>query len=480
MMNQVNPDSASLPCPIAWGAREEPERLALRTPGASYSYRGLDERVRARERYLREHGVAAGERVAIRGPNGVDHVEWLWACWRLGATACLLSTRVPPDALPGLMAQVAAQHLITPEDRAETLSGVQRHAWTAGLSTQAEASASVVLRPEAPAVVVFTSGSTGTPKAALLSIGNLAENARGSNLNLPVAPGDRWLLSLPLYHVGGLGIVWRTALAGAAVVLPGPGPLSEEIQAQGVTHVSMVSTQLVRALQEGVAARLQGVRGLLLGGSAIPSGLLEAALEAGLPVHTTYGLTEMGSQVTTTPPGASAAVLRSSGRLLEGRALRVEGGEILVRGATRFLGYVEGHTVRRPFDDAGWFRTGDLGQVDADGYLHVRGRLDNRFISGGENIHPEEIERALSAQPGVAEAVVVPVSDAEFGQRPVAFVRMLDPAVRPPSSLLQALRAVLPGYKVPDALLPWPLEPGLKPSRPALQAQAERSREDFM
>ena len=123
-----------------------------------------------------------------------------------------------------------------------------------------------------------------------------------------------------------------------------------------------------------------------------------------------------------------------------------------MRGRTRFAGYVEGHRLQRPFDDGGWFHTGDLGAVDDEGFLHVLGRTDHRFISGGENIQPEEIEQALCRIEGVRRAVVVPVTDAEFGQRPVAFVE----GNTPPDVLVRRLRAVLPGFKVPDALYPWP------------------------
>ena len=150
-----------------------------------------------------------------------------------------------------------------------------------------------------------------------------------------------------------------------------------------------------------------------------------------------------------------------------------EEGEILVQGATLFQGYLEGDAVQQPFGANGWFHTGDLGWIDADGFLHVRGRMDNMFISGGENIQPEEIEAALSALPGVSQAVVVPVADDEFGQRPIAFVRGTDEAL-PLETLADQLEDLLPRFKIPHSYYPWPaIAEGMKVSRAAFRRHAE-------
>jgi O-succinylbenzoic acid--CoA ligase len=160
----------------------------------------------------------------------------------------------------------------------------------------------------------------------------------------------------------------------------------------------------------------------------------------------------MASQVTTTAPGEAAVHPAGVGRVLSGREIKVGAeGEILVRGATRFAGYVTADRLDSPFDAAGWFATGDLGDLDAAGRLEVRGRRDTMFISGGENIHPEEIERALLDRLRAEACVVVPVPDETYGRRPVAFVRS--------GTMLPArddLDLPLERFKWPDRLLPWP------------------------
>lgn len=208
----------------------------------------------------------------------------------------------------------------------------------------------------------------------------------------------------------------------------------------------------------------------------MPEALLDEAAEAGLPIHTSYGMTETASQVTTTPPGASRRELRTSGRVLPHRELRVsDDGEILVRGRTLFAGYLDGESLRDPTDSDGWFRTGDLGSLDEKGYLTVHGRRDNRFVSGGENVQPEEVEAALKRLPGVEEAVVVPVPDEEFGHRPAAFVRGGADAL----SLSEELSALLPRFMVPVAFHPWPedVSSGMKPDRSRLARLARERRE---
>ena len=220
----------------------------------------------------------------------------------------------------------------------------------------------------------------------------------------------------------------------------------------------MVATQLYRLIQED-GSKNETLKALLLGGSAIPASLLEAAHARGLPVHTSYGLTEMASQVTTTPPGASPAALQTSGLVLPHRQLRIApDGEIWVRGETLFQGYVEERAVPTSVDASGWFHTGDTGALDEEGYLHVQGRKDNLFISGGENIQPEEIEHALTHLEGVARAVVVPVPDPEFGFRPVAFVQTRAGWQKSLSDLGSCLEQSLPRFKIPVAFLPWPEE----------------------
>jgi O-succinylbenzoic acid--CoA ligase len=465
----------SVPCPLRSAALESADAEAVVGAGRTMSYSELDRRVSAAAGRLEELGVSPGARVALYLPKNVGYLVLLLALMRAGIVACPVSTRLPAGGVGPLLERAGCSALISADQ--ELLNAVDRvrhvdpEAVLAGAVGDEEASGPPEIPLDRPATVVFTSGSTGTPKAALHTFGNHYFSAAGSNANIALAPSDRWLHSLPLYHVGGLSIVFRCLLAAAAVALPEPdAPLGRSISESRATHVSLVSTQLLRLLGDG-DVDLSGLKAVLMGGGPIPPSLVDNALSRGLPVHTSYGLTEMASQVTTTPPRASREELRTAGRVLPHREVRLSGeGELLVRGATLFAGYLREGRSDLPLDDGGWFRTGDLGEIDAGGYLRVSGRRDNLFVSGGENVQPEEIEAALCRVEGVEEAVVVPVPDPEFGTRPVAFVRLSGRA----GDLSRPLEPVLPRFKIPKAFHDWEGAGGMKPDRLALRARANR------
>lgn len=473
-------DTVKVPCPLRSAALAAPDVPSIVTGSGTLSFRELDLRVSAVARRLMELGCEAGTRVALYLPKDEGYIVLLLALLRSDCVACPVSTRVPTKGVSALLRKAGCEVLVSDDE--ELLDSVDLP--VRKVRPDAVLPESLVgtlprdpetLTLDRPATIVFTSGSTGTPKAALHTFGNHYYSALGSNANIPLAPGDRWLHSLPLYHVGGLSILFRCMLSGATIALPDPGvPLGESIVRHRATHVSLVATQLQRLLK--LDADLSSLKSILMGGGPMPDRLVDEALVRNLPIHTSYGLTETASQTTTTPPGASADELYASGRVLPHREVSIsEDGEILVRGAALFAGYVDGGEIDLARDADGWFHTKDLGILGADGSLHVRGRRDNQFISGGENIQPEEVEDALGRLEGVEQAVVIPIPDAEFGERPVAFVQMASGALDP-RELVEKLEQVLPSFKIPSAFHDWPVDApeGMKADRAFLRERARR------
>ena len=308
-----------------------------------------------------------------------------------------------------------------------------------------------------PGVALRTSGSSGRPKFALLPWESLVANALASDRRTPFGAGHRWLLSLSPHHVGGLSILVRAVVGGGCVrVGRGPGGVADDLLADpAITHLSVVATQLRRLLDDvRVAERMPRLAAILVGGGPTPRAWRDEALGRGWPLRSTYGLTECASQVATSPaePGDAA---EDAGQPLDGVEVRVaDDGEILVRGATLFAGYLEARAVRDPRRQDGFFGTGDLGRLDERGRLRVLGRKDAMFISGGENIQPEEIEAVLGEVRGVSVACVVPVEELEWGRRPIAFVAGHFTA----EDLEARLAAALPRFKWPDRILAMPEE----------------------
>jgi len=458
-------------CLLSATAQEYPDCEAIRSANRSLSFSELDRRVEAAAAELHQQGVRKGDRVALIGPNSIDTVVVILAVIRAGCIVAPISHRFPQKTVATVMRTVGVTWLLTNyAEYGDALNEVRvlPYDQVTNRTEPPEESRPHVVGFKQDATIVLTSGSTAIPKAALLTYGNHYYNALGSNENISLQPGDRWLLSLPLYHVGGLGILFRCLLGGATLVVPERHlSLAETIKQDKITHLSLVPTQLSKLLDNNPAPDASShLKAVLVGGGPIPGGLVKRATEAGLPIYTTYGLTEMASQVATAgSPGSG----ESSGQLLNYRDLKIaDNGEILVKGPCLFLGYIRDGQVDPAVDDSGWFHTGDIGRVDEHHGLHVIGRLDNMFISGGENIHPEEIEGVLGCVPGVTQSLVVAVNDATFGQRPVAFVRFDPSIVLNARDIMTTLSEQLPRFKIPVAFYEWPDDLSgdqLKPSR---------------
>lgn len=264
-------------------------------------------------------------------------------------------------------------------------------------------------------LLVFTSGSTGEPKGVRLTMANLEAASEASARHLGHGADDDWLLAMPLHHVGGLSIIVRQAFTGGSVtMLPGFDVESfADAMSGAVTMVSVVPTMLRRLIDRGPFADLRAV---LVGGGPIPDGLLEDAVEAGLPVLPTYGLTETFGQVATLRPGSP---VERKAHPLPGIDLRIESdGRIAVSGAQVSPGY-----WGQPDRDDPWFVTNDLGVLDDEGAVRVLGRADTIIVTGGENVSPEPVEAVVTECPGVEEALVLGVPDDEWGQVVVCVYR---------------------------------------------------------
>ena len=299
--------------------------------------------------------------------------------------------------------------------------------------------------PEEVAVVLATSGSTGIPKGAELTGAALVASARASLARLGAAPGERWLCSLPTHHISGLGVLVRSLLAGSVPVLR--DRVDAGVVARDATdttrcsYVSLVPTQLRRLLDAGVP--LAGFRAILLGGAAIPGGILAEAAAAGARVVTTYGMTE------------TCGGCVYYGIPLDGvRVASGADGRIRISGPVLFSGYRMAPEQTRAALQDGWFVTSDLGELTEAGRLVVRGRADDVIISGGEKIVAGDVEQVLRGCPQVRDAVVVGAPDPDWGERVTAMIVAADDAAPPSLDDLRAyVRARLPRYAAPQAIL---------------------------
>lgn len=399
------------PFSVHRAAEAAPHCVSVVEGERAWTFGELAQLVAGMQLRLRSRGLAVGTRVAVVAYPDLASVVAASACLEEGLVPCFLHPRLPPAARAENQTRVQAQDTLElPEDLAGLAAEPPPH--------RAERSEGEDF------AIFFTSGSSGVPKGVRLSRRAFYASAVGSAHNLGWYGSDRWLLNLPVAHIGGFSVLTRTRLAGRALVLPEPGSRSgfepegfvRALTDRQVTLVSLVPTMLGRILDAGLRSP-PAVRAVLVGGAWAGAAQLRRARSLGWPVLTTYGLTEACSQVTTQVPGG--AVAAGSGRPLAGTEVRISEGRILVRGPTLLTGYLP---ARPALDEEGWFSTGDLGAIDGSGQLHVLGRADEVIISGGENVSPARVEGVLRGYPGIEEVVVYGVEHAEWGQAVAATV----------------------------------------------------------
>ena len=474
----------SIPDWLRQRAQSTSSRLALICGNDRLTHAQLDTTVDAAADHLREAGLQVGATVALLARNGTGFVVTVHAIARLGAVLMPLNVRLAPAELAWQLRDGGATHLLHDDSQRETITALRGEAsplqiipleaLSSRLPSHVGARHASPLRTEDARFhlsnthsLVYTSGTTGTPKGAILTYSNHLWSAVGSALNLGLHEDDRWLACLPLFHVGGLAILLRSVIYGITAIVHetfDPARVNAAIDEEGVTIVSVVANMLQRMLDErGDAPYPATLRCVLLGGGPAPEPVLRRCARLGVPVVQTYGLTETASQVATLAPEDALRKLGSAGKPLFGAELRIETpdgrvlppaseGEIVVRGPTVTPGYLNSPEASAQALRGGWLHTGDIGYLDAEGYLYVLDRRDDLIVSGGENVYPAEIEAVLQSHPDVAEAGIFGVPDERWGQTPIAAVVLRPGATATPETLLTYCRERLAAYRTPSRI----------------------------
>jgi O-succinylbenzoic acid--CoA ligase len=459
------PSAFELFTPTRRAAQRDPAGLALRFHDLVWSHAELEARILDSASRLHAWGVGRGDVVALWGGNSPDWVVAFHAVVRLGAIALPLSPRwTDPELADGLL-RAEARHLLAdrawlPRARAlcprvlaldmlanasagpSTLPNVWQNktpvchgitpdgqSQTPDRQSNTPVCQGETVAPSADAMVrLLTSGTSGRPKVVELSHQALFASAHAVSSALALGPTDRWWAAMPLFHVGGLGVLLRAPLAGAGILLATrfeAGLIRDPDL--GATVASFVPTMLEAVLEQGPLPAT--LRAAMLGGAPVPPALV-ARCPVALP---TYGLTEAASTLTLAPLDPHPLARVGAGRPLPGIRLRVLAengvevaagtvGRIQVGGATLMTGYVGDPAATANALVEGWLETGDFGHLDEALRLHVAGRREDLIVSGGENIYPAEIEAVLAEHPGVAHVAVVGVPHPRWGHAPFAFV----------------------------------------------------------
>ncbi|CDM90128.1 o-succinylbenzoate--CoA ligase [Xenorhabdus bovienii] len=433
-----------------------PEKRAVRLHEETLSWRQLAEKINAIAAHFHQQGLWESSSVILRGKNSADLLLCYLSALQCGARVLPLNPQLPEPLLEELLPRLNMTFVIDFTDSPSSAIQAIKLDWQPELSVIPEQW--VPWDSHRPASMILTSGTFGLPKAAVHSIGAHLASAQGILSCMNFQPNDSWLLSLPLFHISGQGILWRWLLKGAELVLRDLHLLDRALS--GCTHASLVPTQLWRLLEQSLEHELT-LKAVLLGGAMIPTALTQQAEQLGIHCWCGYGLTEMASTVCV----KRADGLSGVGNPLPGKDIRLVDEDIQIRADSIAIGYWLDGKLKPLADTDGWFSTRDRG-IFEQGELRILGRLDNQFFSGGEGVQPEDIERIINQHPQILQNFVVPIPDSEFGHRPVVVIETQYPALT--ETLADWLADKLAAFQRPVAcyLLPVQLKNGgIKTSR---------------
>lgn len=455
-------------------ARMTPGKTAIVADKARYTYAEVHRRVNVIARALRDLGTSPGDRVAFLGRNVPELPLVLFAAGAIGAVFVPLNFRLAPPELEVILGDCTPRALIWEPGLADTLTalrerdrvGVRHWIPTTELPTEgpaAESDEPVALEDEC--MIQYTSGTSGRPKGVRLSHANIAWNCYNMLIDVDVTSDEVSLVSAPMFHTAALNQLFLpTFLKGGTAVLmssfevPRAFRLIEELRVTWMFGVPAMFAAMVRA-PEWDDADLSSVRVLMCGGAPVPEPLIRAYQARGLTFAQGYGLTETSPGATFLRAGESVHKAGSAGTPCFFTSVRVIGpdgsqvlpgetGEVHVNGPNVTSGY----WGQPPL--SGWLASGDAATVDTDGYIYVRGRVKDMFISGGENVYPAEVEQAILEHPAVAECAVIAVPDERWGEVGRAVVVPRPGALVPqPQDIREFLHGRLARYKIPGSVV---------------------------
>jgi acyl-CoA synthetase (AMP-forming)/AMP-acid ligase II len=459
----------------SWPGRRaamSPERPALLFGDEVTTYAQLRARIARLASQLMSRGVSPGDRVAYLGPNHPAFVETMFATHLLGAVFVPLNFRLAGPEIDYMLRHSGATALVHAPGsafsvRPRTVVEVG-DAYETWLEAAGEPAAiDVPVEPDDVAFILYTSGTTGRPKGAVLTHSNVVWNCYNLLVGVDVAGDEVTLIGAPLFHVAALNqcLLPTFLKGGRSVIMPSwdADAAFDLIDRHRVTWMFGVSAMFAGLAQSPrwPGADLSSLRSVMSGGASVPEALIQAYQRRGLTFCQGYGMTETAPGATFLEARESTAHVGSAGLpvfFADVRCVRPdltdappdEPGEVLVRGPNVTPGYWDDpQATRDAFAEGGWFRSGDIARVDADGHYHIVDRVKDMYISGGENVYPAEVESVLFEHPAIAEAAVVGVPDPKWGEVGRAFVVPLPDTALDPESVRAFLAPRLAKYKIP-------------------------------
>lgn len=455
-------------------ARKSPHRTAVVHQGTRRTYAQLHDRTTRLAHHLRSLGVGRGDRVAFLGPNHPAFLETLFAAGRLGAVFVPLNTRLAAPELTHCLTDSGTTCLVHTEAFADFAEGcpVARtvlvgEGYERALAQAGESPLDESVTHDDLAMIMYTSGTTGRAKGAVLTHGNLVWNSINTLVDGEFAADEVTLLSAPLFHTAALNMTCLpTFLKGGTLVLEesfSPSRTLDLVEEHKVTLMFGVPAmfQQIAAEPRFPTADLSSVRSMMCGGAPVPESLIHVYEKRGLSFIQGYGMTEASPGVCLLDAENALAKAGSAGvphffsdiRITGPDGADAERGELLAEGPNVMAGYWRQPQATADALSDGWFRTGDVAVRDADGYVTIVDRVKDMIISGGENIYPAEVEKALHEHPDIVDCAVIGVPDPTWGEVGRAVVVLRAGATVGEAEILASLEGRLARYKIPKSVV---------------------------
>jgi o-succinylbenzoate---CoA ligase len=439
---------------------------AIITPDSILTYKQLDGKILSTIQSLLKIGIKRRDKVAILSENSTEYVITILSLWKIGAVPVPLNIRLLQNELEELVLFAGCTFLLANDTI--SIPGVNVHKFPFEKTTNAINELNINAASGTPdkfkmsntAVIIFTSGSTGRPKGVVLTFNNLLQSAFNGNKLFNHQKEERWLASLPFYHVGGFSIISRNFFYGTTLIIP------ESIKTEDIIYVienlkptltSLVTTQLQRLMDAGCKPNPE-LRHILLGGGFIEPALVNEALEKRWNVTKSYGTSETASFVTmltseefrNKPLSAGKAIPPNEIFIVDGNYNLLPNnkiGEIAIKAQSVAKAYLNNEEESKRKFSGNIFYSGDYGCLDEDGYLFIEARREDLIISGGENIIPFEVESEIKKYPGVKEVCVFGIEDKEWGHIIAAAIEDENNIII--DDLREFLKNKLPSFKLP-------------------------------
>ncbi|HCY74587.1 MAG TPA: o-succinylbenzoate--CoA ligase [Ignavibacteriales bacterium] len=405
---------------------------------------------------IKQEGIKEKDYIPLLIADNLKLIETTISLWMLGAIPVPLNTKLLEEEIFSILDDQEFNYLIT--DR--NFSMIKQRANLNFIFIENIKPESELINPVSPslndeAVVIFTSGSTGRPKGVVHTFLSLISSIENGNDILGHKEKDRWLASLPFYHIGGFQIICRSLYFGCTIIIPETlqtNHLADAIIKNNPSHISVVSTQLERLLYQNINPG-KNLKVSLIGGGFISDDLMFEADRFGWKPFRVYGSSETASMITAIPADNIKLKPESVGKPFRNVEIKVsEESEIVIKSSSLFKKYLndEKETSLRLIDN--FYHTGDLGFIDADGYLFIEARRNDLIVTGGENVNPIEVEKVLAELPFISEACVFPKQSKTWGQIVAAAIVSRDKSVNE-KTLKEVLKQKLAGFKIPKQFL---------------------------